>query len=199
MPSMKTLYRTLSIIIIAAIHLSFTPIEKKIDFVPFSIIQNDTIKTELQSICDDIEINTSIRSFNLYRYDKVRVSESAISFHHKGYSRWYSVSFNSPIRYTESSKSKIIGVESGRNIFSDICYYHEKYMLQFDSASLTKINEVVFSNCREKESSIRLQPYMSADKKRQYLAIKISGNAHNNVILLCISAKDPFYTSVATK
>lgn len=84
-------------------------------------------------------------------------------------------------------------------MLKEIRYYHEKYMLSFDSASLAKVNEVLFNNCKGKESDITLQPFMSADKKRQYMAIKVLGSEHNDVILLHISANNPFYTIVATK
>ena len=196
---MKITYCTLSIILIAVIHFSFAPIEKEINFAPFGAIQNDTVKKELLSVYNNIQTNNSIKNSNLIKYEKVRDSKAGIRFHHKGYSWWYSISFNAAIRYVESNEKRYIGIENGRSILKEIRFYHEKYMLSFDSSSLVKINEAIFNNSREKESNILVQPFMSVDKKRQYLAIKILGNAHNNVILLCISAKDPFYTTIATK
>lgn len=197
---MKTVYRTLSIILFAVILFSFAPIGKNIKYVAFSDIDNDSIKKELLSVYSDIQINTSIKSSNIFRYEKVRAYDSTIRFHHKGYSRWYAISFNAFIKYAESSVKKYISVESGRSMLKEIRFYHEKYMLSFDSASLAKVNEVLFNNCNKKEANIILQPFMSADKKRQYMAIKVSGSEHNNVILLHISANNPFYTTiVATK
>lgn len=196
---MTTIYRTLSIILIAAIHFSFAPIGKSIDPIAFSDINNDTIKKELLSIYNSIQINTSIKGSDLFHYEKVRKSDSAIRFHHKGYSWWYSVSFNAAIKYTASNEKRNIGIESGRSILRDMRYYHEKYMLHFDSSSLAKVNEVLFNNCKGKETNIMLQPFMSADKKRQYMAIKVLGSEYNDVIVLYISANNPFYTIVETK
>lgn len=196
---MKTIYRTLSIILFAAILISFAPIGKNIKYVAFSDIDNDSIKKELLSVYSDIQINSSIKSSNIFRYEKVRAYDSTIRFHHKGYSWSYAISFNAFIKYAESSEKKHISVESGRSMLKEIRFYHEKYMLSFDSASLAKVNEVLFNNCNKKEANIMLQPFMSADKKRQYMAIKVSDSEHNNVILLHISANNPFYTIVETK
>lgn len=196
---MKTVYRTLSIILFAVILFSFAPIGKNIKYVAFSNIDNDSIKKELLSVYSDIQINTSIKSSNIFRYEKVRAYDSTIRFHHKGYSRWYAISFNAFIKYAESSEKKYISVESGRSMLKEIRFYHEKYMLSFDSSSLAKVNEVLFNNCNKKEANIILQPFMSADKKRQYMAIKVSGSEHDGIMFLCLSDISPFYTIVETK
>lgn len=175
--------------------IAYAGVYDKVIF-PVSIdkIKNDTIRREFAAI-QNKPIDPEIRVYRT-KY----LSGATITMNYKGQNRVNDISISSDNGRINNKGKRAVNIICKRPTISDIRFFHVKYMLTLDSASLSCINENYLSPYNEQESTIEAKSFLSYDYLREYLMLTITSKElvtrlvfiRNNAVFHCVATTEKY-------